>query len=173
MRAGVIEQYTDPGEIYREPSTRYVAEFVGTMNFLRGTADSDGIVLTPSGVRVPYTGPLPVTEQVTDIGVRPEDVRVVPRAGNSPAANDTSPSHGRTAPAGVPGTVVRDTPRGHCKEVTVALGETKIRAFVGSEFHATRVQVSFTRALVYHDGALVPPGGVTPASRALQGSEVN
>ncbi len=173
MRAGVIEQYTDPGEIYREPSTRYVAEFVGTMNFLRGTADSDGIVLTPSGVRVPCTGPLPVTEQVTDIGVRPEDVRVVPRAGNSPAANDTSPSHGRTAPAGVPGTVVRDTPRGHYKEVTVALGETKIRAFVGSEFHATRVQVSFTRALVYHDGALVPPGGVTPASRALQGSEVN
>jgi len=99
MRAGVIEQYTDPGEIYREPSTRYVAEFVGTMNFLRGTADSDGIVLTPSGVRVPCTGPLPVT----DIGVRPEDVRVVPRAGTPPPrtiqARHTAAPRRRVCPA--------------------------------------------------------------------------
>src|SRR5438477_1969397 len=36
MNHGVIEQVGTPSEIYRAPATPFVAEFVGTMNFLHG-----------------------------------------------------------------------------------------------------------------------------------------
>ena len=171
MRAGMIEQYATAGNLYREPSTRYVAEFVGAMNFLRGTASAGSVVLAPSGLRVPCAGPLPPTDEESDIGVRPEDVHLVPTAKGSTAEGRANTAAGDTA-AAVPGTVVRDAPRGHFKEVTVALGETKVRAYVGSEFRATDVQVSFRRALLYQDAALVALPGVTPAGRELPVSEV-
>jgi iron(III) transport system ATP-binding protein len=37
MNKGVIEQVGTPGEIYREPVNRFVADFIGQMNFLPGT----------------------------------------------------------------------------------------------------------------------------------------
>ena len=37
MREGAIEQVGTPREIYERPATRFVADFVGTMNFLPGT----------------------------------------------------------------------------------------------------------------------------------------
>ena len=36
MNHGVIEQVGSPLEIYREPATAFVADFIGTMNFLPG-----------------------------------------------------------------------------------------------------------------------------------------
>ena len=44
MRRGRIEQIGSPWEIYFRPATRFVADFVGTVNFLEGTAhrEADG-----------------------------------------------------------------------------------------------------------------------------------
>jgi iron(III) transport system ATP-binding protein len=85
MNQGVIEQIGTPMEIYRDPATPFVADFVGEMNFL------DGVLLGPSRVRV---GPLELTCRAAD-GIapgtsvvacfRPEDVDV--REAVSPAAN--------------------------------------------------------------------------------------
>lgn len=38
MRAGRIEQFGTPGELYTTPATRFAAEFVGEQSFLRGRA---------------------------------------------------------------------------------------------------------------------------------------
>ncbi len=39
MNQGVVEQLGPPTEIYEEPRTAFVAEFIGTSNFLRGRLD--------------------------------------------------------------------------------------------------------------------------------------
>ncbi|MEP3246534.1 MAG: putative 2-aminoethylphosphonate ABC transporter ATP-binding protein [Sneathiella sp.] len=45
MNDGVIEQVGTPEEIYRHPASPFVAEFVGTMNFLKAQKSTDGKVL--------------------------------------------------------------------------------------------------------------------------------
>ena len=44
MDHGVIEQVGSPEEIYGTPTTSFVADFIGTMNFVEGTVASDGAV---------------------------------------------------------------------------------------------------------------------------------
>jgi putative spermidine/putrescine transport system ATP-binding protein len=44
MNQGHLEQLAEPREIYRRPSTPFVATFVGTVNRLRGRLGSDGAV---------------------------------------------------------------------------------------------------------------------------------
>jgi iron(III) transport system ATP-binding protein len=75
MNHGVIDQIGTPEEIYRRPATPFVADFVGTMNFL------DGAVLGPARVRAGEAelacdagGLAPGT--AVRICLRPEDIRV-------------------------------------------------------------------------------------------------
>jgi len=42
IREGVIEQLDDPGNIYRNPSTKFVAGFIGESNLFDGTVVSEG-----------------------------------------------------------------------------------------------------------------------------------
>jgi ABC-type Fe3+/spermidine/putrescine transport system ATPase subunit len=61
MNNGRIEQYADPHALYREPETRFVADFVGTMNFLEARVRSTGqgaVVDLGDAVAVPC-GPRP------------------------------------------------------------------------------------------------------------------
>ncbi len=44
LSLGCIEQIGAPSDIYREPRTRFVAEFVGTMNRLDGKVNPDGSI---------------------------------------------------------------------------------------------------------------------------------
>jgi iron(III) transport system ATP-binding protein len=76
MNQGVIEQVGTPTEIYRKPTTAFVADFVGTMTFL------DGEVSGPMSLRVgaldlacPDAARLP-TGAAVRIGLRPEEIRV-------------------------------------------------------------------------------------------------
>ena len=76
MNAGTIEQVGTPQEIYRQPATAFVADFVGSMNFLPGT------LVAPDRVKVaglafacaPQDG-LALGNKV-QLCIRPEDVRV-------------------------------------------------------------------------------------------------
>ena len=77
MNHGVIEQVGSPAEIYREPASVFVADFIGTMNFLAAEIAGDGT--GGGGVRA---GGLDLAcnvsghasgEQVT-AAVRPEDI---------------------------------------------------------------------------------------------------
>ncbi|MEW2545545.1 ABC transporter ATP-binding protein [Streptomyces sp. NPDC047002] len=53
MNEGRVEQIGTPDEIYGRPATRFVAEFIGTSNFVRGTVasvDGDAVAVdTPEG----------------------------------------------------------------------------------------------------------------------------
>ena len=75
MNLGVIEQVGSPLEIYRYPATAFVADFIGTMNFL------PGVVVGPGRVRfgtVELSCDSDSMAQGTEvtIAVRPEDIQV-------------------------------------------------------------------------------------------------
>jgi iron(III) transport system ATP-binding protein len=76
MNHGVIEQVGTPAEIYRNPTTAFVADFVGTMTFL------DAEVAGPETLRM---GPIELSCKGANgftrgttvrVGLRPEEVRV-------------------------------------------------------------------------------------------------
>jgi iron(III) transport system ATP-binding protein len=80
MNHGIIEQVGAPAEIYGRPATAFVADFVGTMNFLDGKA-SDGGSLAVGGVTLSAPNHGLASGAAVRIGFRPEDVRVVAKAG--------------------------------------------------------------------------------------------
>ncbi len=83
MNAGRVLQVGTPMEIYERPASRFVADFIGESNFLRGTIQaahpSAATVLLADRfpVEVPADRQLTVGQEVT-VAVRPEKVRLVP-----------------------------------------------------------------------------------------------
>ncbi len=77
LRDGVVMQTGTPEKIYREPSSVFVAEFMGTppMNILRGE---------PAGaVRKALDLPAREAEENPVLGIRPEHIEVVPAGGGN------------------------------------------------------------------------------------------
>jgi len=81
MRAGVIEQLGRPREIYERPASRFVADFIGTSNFVDGRVKAQ----QESGIHLVEThyGELRATSPVdlpagTDVvvSIRPEHVQL-------------------------------------------------------------------------------------------------
>ena len=76
MNAGAIEQVGTPQEIYRRPATAFVADFVGSMNFLSGTLEGPQRVTVGSlSLDCPPQPGLAAGAKVR-FCIRPEDVRV-------------------------------------------------------------------------------------------------
>jgi iron(III) transport system ATP-binding protein len=75
MNQGVIEQVGTPMDIYREPATPFVADFVGTMNFLDGELARAGLVRLGTAELVCDSDGLQPPARVR-VSIRPEDVRV-------------------------------------------------------------------------------------------------
>ncbi|HEV2517087.1 MAG TPA: ABC transporter ATP-binding protein [Devosia sp.] len=101
MRAGRIEQVGSPGEIYHRPRSRFVAEFIGTSNLLRGTVEAGGLringQLWPIGMNGARQG-----ESLTVL-VRPEHLKLA-------AAGQ---------PGGLTGTITGSTFLGAARRLTV------------------------------------------------------
>ena len=75
MNLGAIEQVGTPLEIYREPASPFVADFIGVMNFVAGTVVRDGAVrLGRSELACDVEG-LAAGTEVT-LAIRPEDIVV-------------------------------------------------------------------------------------------------
>jgi len=77
MNHGVIDQVGTPTEIYTRPATPFVADFIGTTNFLNGAVAPDGrIQLTGMTIGAQGdAGDRPAGSRVT-VSIRPEDVRL-------------------------------------------------------------------------------------------------
>jgi len=75
LHAGHLEQVDLPYEVYHHPATRFVAEFVGAADFLRGFVTEGGIVTEIGTVANPteHAGGVPV-----DIMIRPDDIDFIP-----------------------------------------------------------------------------------------------
>jgi iron(III) transport system ATP-binding protein len=84
MNEGRIEQVGRPLEIYREPATPFVADFVGKANVLPGKVR--GGLLEVGGLRIPYEG----QDRDARIYLRPEDVLARPIAPGDPHVFDAS-----------------------------------------------------------------------------------
>ncbi|CAI6085764.1 ABC transporter ATP-binding protein [Cohnella sp. JJ-181] len=102
MNHGRIEQIAAPQNIYNEPESLYVAQFIGKMNFLEGVVEADvirvGELAVPNAKRL--AGPAAV------VAVRPEDVNL-----------DSGIKEG------LPGAVKQIMVLGHYAEVSVNLGK--------------------------------------------------
>ncbi|MBS2966189.1 ABC transporter ATP-binding protein [Actinocrinis puniceicyclus] len=87
MRSGRLEQCAAPAQLYQRPATAFVAQFVGTMNRVRGTmVDTD--LVEVAGHRLPVDGERPVPGTKVEVLLRPEAVglEAVPaRAAADPA----------------------------------------------------------------------------------------
>jgi iron(III) transport system ATP-binding protein len=74
MNHGAIEQVGTPLEVYRAPASAFVADFIGTMNFLSAVATGPGAVRV-GAVELAVAAPLAAGTPVT-LAIRPEDVRL-------------------------------------------------------------------------------------------------
>ncbi len=148
MREGKIEQVGAPREIYERPQSRFVADFIGTSNFIEGSVKEreDGVYLvrTPDGLlRVRSDAEFAVGAPVV-VAARPEHIALSP-GGNSGGPNQW---HGRVEARAFLGEVV---------DHVVSVGSREIRARCNSKISippATEVAVTF------HEEAfsLIPAG---------------
>ena len=81
MKDGVIEQLGTPDEIYENPSTRFVADFIGETNFLEGkiikVMDKEALLQIGGGNEIISIAPINRAEgQELCIALRPERIRL-------------------------------------------------------------------------------------------------
>jgi iron(III) transport system ATP-binding protein len=89
MRAGKVMQVGTPAELYSQPSTAFVAEFLGQANLIPGRISERGPhraggpgaervrVETALGALTAFTnGTLPATVERVTLGIRPEQIKV-------------------------------------------------------------------------------------------------
>lgn len=74
INRGVVQQVGTPYEIYSKPANQFVADFVGKVNFMKGTASGSKVSLTGIGKDIPYNGELKGNVIVT---IRPENLELV------------------------------------------------------------------------------------------------
>lgn len=133
MNQGNIEQIATPQEIYDEPNTLFVSQFIGKMNFLKGVITAGG--LTVGHLSFPNTKNL--SGQVT-LAVRPEDVIIEGEEGQ-----------------GLSGVIKQVMVLGHYAEVSIDLPEYgTIRVFQPRDFvkdlhTGQQVKASFAKVLAY------------------------
>ena len=79
INRGVVQQVGTPMEIYRNPSNEFIADFVGKVNFIKGTATESKIVLKGMGQSLVYEGPL---RGDVIVAIRPENIKFVNKEGH-------------------------------------------------------------------------------------------
>ena len=100
MRDGLIQQQGDPTELYERPVNRFVADFIGTSNFIEATVveppdeERRVVVRSAKGLtlrgRITDPGASLSTGDTVIVASRPERMEVVPSAAvEAPGANTT------------------------------------------------------------------------------------
>jgi iron(III) transport system ATP-binding protein len=135
MRDGVILQAASPRELYDRPANRFVANFIGDMNWIDGTVrGADGahtVVETALGTLRCIADPVRLDGDEVVVGVRPLAISF---QGGDPAARNV-----------VHGQVVESTFLGDATSVTVKVGEHALEVFTtasGSNIDGAAVSLS-------------------------------
>ncbi len=81
MNAGRVEQLDAPTQIYDNPATLFVADFIGAMNLLQAQVSGGRIVL--SGVTL--DAPPGLQDGAATVAIRPEDMALLPDAAHAGA----------------------------------------------------------------------------------------
>ncbi|MHA7987641.1 ABC transporter ATP-binding protein [Rathayibacter sp. CAU 1779] len=112
MNAGTIEQIGTPEQLYLQPTTPFVADFVGLSNRLPGVMDGDEVVVHGSRLSVLGDG---ASGDVTAL-VRPEDLELDDRTNATGAA-------GERGAGWLPAVVVTSSFLGSFRRTTVRLAD--------------------------------------------------
>lgn len=85
MNHGVIEQVGTPQEVYEKPATRFVADFVGSMNFIEASvASTTSLRIAESMLSLPTLENMTLEQgDIFDLAVRPESLKFVEHAANA------------------------------------------------------------------------------------------
>ncbi len=75
MRNGEFRQVGSPWEIYKKPKTSFIAEFVGTSNFIEGVSRKDHIQFEKYAFKVSET--YEADSKKVYLAIRPEDIEIV------------------------------------------------------------------------------------------------
>lgn len=88
MNHGIIDQIGTPNEIYSEPASPFVADFIGTMNFIDGEVVAGGRV-SVGGIEIELTEETAAYHpgDKVKVCIRPEDIAVV---GDDEPADDVA-----------------------------------------------------------------------------------
>ena len=125
MRDGELQQLAPPDEIYDRPANRFVAAFVGNppMNVLEGELDAGNHCFVLGDQRLELGAELGAAcakAEVTALGIRPEDIEIVPHGGAGALA----------------GEIYVVEPMGNETLVDVRIGEQRVMARAAREFTA-------------------------------------
>jgi spermidine/putrescine transport system ATP-binding protein len=74
MRDGSIVQLDSASQIYRNPASRYVADFIGEANIIEVTVGAAGAIEIPGAAGASYQ--LPKRNGATAVMIRPEDIKL-------------------------------------------------------------------------------------------------
>lgn len=83
MNVGVIEQIGAPEEIYNKPRSRFVADFVGSANLIKGKPAGDGTFVTEGGTVLKVMAPHEPHGRETEVAVRTAYIGLEPQAGEN------------------------------------------------------------------------------------------
>jgi iron(III) transport system ATP-binding protein len=149
MRDGKIEQVGRPREIYEAPTSRFVADFIGTSNFIDGVvrARENGVyaIHTADGdLRVRSDAEFPVGANVV-VSARPEHIAIA-----AETANGTAPNRWR-------GRVEARAFLGESVDHVVAVGSREIRARSNPSI-SIRPQTEVTVTFREEACSLIPAG---------------
>jgi ABC-type Fe3+/spermidine/putrescine transport system ATPase subunit len=86
MNVGSIEQIGTPEKIYNRPKSRFVADFVGSANLIKGRVTAAGTFEADGGTVLKFTAPHPQTGKETEVAVRTAYIDVAARAGDNQLA---------------------------------------------------------------------------------------
>ncbi len=78
MNEGIILQVGTPEEIYNEPKTKFVADFIGESNIFDGTYKKE-LVVSLLGYEFECLDKGFEAEEAVDLVIRPEDIKLLPK----------------------------------------------------------------------------------------------
>jgi thiamine transport system ATP-binding protein len=168
---GRVEQVAPPETIYREPASRFVAEFVGDNNVLDGAvvaSDPPRASVNGTDLALPPDAAVEPGESIA-VCVRPEAIALVDQANGTTRTTDSSDGTTPAGSTGQPGTTSggnADRPGAAPADDAGGPGETTLSATVESvEFlgDAYRVHCDWNgeAVLVKTDARRAPEGTVT------------
>jgi iron(III) transport system ATP-binding protein len=83
MNVGVIEQIGTPEEIYNRPRSRFVADFVGSANIIKGKLAGDGLFATDGGVALKAVASHKPHGKESEVAIRTAYIDLEPRPGDN------------------------------------------------------------------------------------------
>ena len=127
MNHGFIEQVDKPLVIYKNPKTKFVADFVGTSNFFDGDLDGN-IVSGPWGKFIlskEAVSNLPFSKGAVSASIRPEKIHLYKNSSNIPAdIEKTNLKKGKISVVTFLGVIVRSLIKVEGKDIIVDITET-------------------------------------------------